>query len=61
MNGHSIKRFRETATEWMQKHHHSAVLIVLIAHSTVTTGEIVYALTGAQDNLYAPVDKVRQS
>jgi len=47
--------------EWMQEHHHSAILIMLIAHSTVTTSEIVYAHPGAQEDLYASVDQVKQS
>jgi len=59
-SGQSIHNFREVATEWMQKHPHSAILVTLIAHSTVTTGEIVYANPGAQQNRYASVDQVRR-
>ena len=47
--------------EWTQEHCHPATLIMLIAHSTATTGEIAYAHPGAQEDLYASVDQVKQS
>jgi hypothetical protein len=58
-NGISIHNFHATVIEWMSTHKHSAVLISLVGHSTVTTGEIVYALPGATENKYASVDKAR--
>jgi hypothetical protein len=56
-----VKNLREGALEWMTSHPQSAVLISLIAHSTPSTGELVYAVPGARDNKYSNVDVVNIS
>lgn len=57
-NGHSIKSFRSAALEWMKRFPKSAVLVILEGHSTVETGEIVYALPGSKGNHYTNVEQV---
>ena len=58
-SGTSIGNFRKDVEDWMTTHKNSAVLITLMAHSTPTTGEIVYSHPGAKVNKYTSVDKVR--
>jgi hypothetical protein len=54
----SISQFRVSVKEWMEIHKNSSILITLVAHSAVSTGEIIYTVPGARKNRYASVDEV---
>lgn len=57
-SGGTIGVFCRATIDWMKIHKHSAVLVTLMAHSAVSTGETVYVTPFSTDDLYAPVDKV---
>jgi hypothetical protein len=54
----SLKNMRLQALDWMRRYPQSAVLVVLEGHTTVQTGEIVYAPPGSQVNHHAQVTDV---
>jgi hypothetical protein len=60
-NGLSINTFRTAVREWMAIHKQSAILVSLIAHSTPSTGEIVYTQPGGKINKYDSVDNASPS
>jgi hypothetical protein len=43
----------------MEKYPKCSVLITIVGHSTVSTGELVYALPGAKRSKYTSVQEVR--
>jgi len=45
---------------WMEKYQKCAVLIIIIEHSTVSTGELVYALPRVKKSKYTSVQEAKK-
>jgi hypothetical protein len=57
-HGWSLHAFRIGITKWMEKHRNSAVLVLLDGHTSIQSGEIVYATPFSKIDRYTTITQV---